>query len=182
MTETTAYTRAEIDRLLADGTIAARTVDGFGLNIVVDPEDAAGFLVAKVYTEEEAANGPTDDAAIVTDVRTGRLFWLIRHEDGPAEADDITDAVRRYEAERGELIGHVGVDSGCVMIGDPCYGADEGTDALMEAIIAARGDISTPRGELGGIAVSTPFGDGVFPVYVHRDSDGRIFRVTVEFD
>jgi hypothetical protein len=70
------------------------------------------------------------------------------------------------------------------MIGDPCYGEDEKPGALMDAIVAAAGtaaEVCTPRGDLGGIAVPTPFGDRIYPVFVHRDSDGRVLRLEVDF-
>ena len=71
-----------------------------------------------------------------------------------------------------------------MMIGDPCYGEGEKPGALMEAVVAAAetaAEVCTPRGDLGGIVVATAYGDGIYPVFAHRDSDGRIIRMTVEF-
>lgn len=98
-----------------------------------------------------------------------------------------------------ERIGSIGVDSGQIMIGDPCYlkqwgghdfkafGADKyepsGEYSYNGACLAT---LSTKRGgELGNglaVAVSSGYGDGDYPVFVERDFSGRIMRVTVVFD
>jgi hypothetical protein len=106
-------------------------------------------------------------------------------------------------SERGEtlseiLIGHVGVDSGQVMVGDPCYLDDfeaqgDGPERMdhpepypfsyegaCSATLSARA-----AGELGsGLAVvaSTGWGDGLYPVYAEVDpTSGRIAALRVVF-
>jgi hypothetical protein len=97
----------------------------------------------------------------------------------------------------GELIGHVGVDSGQIMIGDPCYlrqwGGHDFTSFGSEyepsgeysydgACLATLSDKGA--GELGNglaIATQTGYGDGNYPVYVERTAEGRIASVTIVF-
>jgi hypothetical protein len=97
------------------------------------------------------------------------------------------------------LAGRVGVDSGQLVVGDPCYfsgdngwttdvgefePSDEGqpftyTGACNVTLSAAS------CGELGegmAVATRTTFGDGVYPVYVELDPAGRPVRLVVELD
>ena len=99
------------------------------------------------------------------------------------------------------LVGRVGVDAGMVMVGDPCY-LDKFTDHEFddEKVEAqkAKGkyDYSysgacaatlseNSAGELGradAVAVSSGYGDGVYPVYAHYNHEGRIVRMEVVFN
>jgi hypothetical protein len=98
-------------------------------------------------------------------------------------------------------VGSVGVDAGMVMVGDPCY-LDKFTDhdfddAKVEAqkangkyeysysgaCAATLSDNSA--GELGNadaVAVSSGYGDGVYPVFATYNHDGRIVKLEVIFD
>jgi hypothetical protein len=98
------------------------------------------------------------------------------------------------------LVGRVGVDAGMVMVGDPCY-LDKFTDhdfddekveaqkakgkyeySYSGACAATLGENSA--GELGradAVAVSSGYGDGVYPVYAHYNHEGRIERLEVVF-
>ncbi len=144
--------------------------------------DNGAELVSELPPDtEDTAASPLPTAEVYC-LMSRSFFDVIRCGDGLMAFP--TSPALRDEAARGELVGHVGVDSAVVMLGDPCYGDGEKPSALMEAIIdaAKAGDpVCTPRGDLGGIAVFTPFGDGVFPVLVHCDSHGRIVRMAVEF-
>jgi hypothetical protein len=95
------------------------------------------------------------------------------------------------------LVGTVSVDSGQVMIGDPCYLHDwDANDYSAEAVATGSRDydyasacaatLSPLRaGELkNGLAVvtSTAWGDGLYPVYLTYDSDGRVTKVEIIFD
>ena len=94
------------------------------------------------------------------------------------------------------LIGYVGVDSGQVMLTDPCYLADFTNDNLPVSTDDPSGKPTAPSypysyvgachatlsakqgGELGrslGVATSTAYGDGRYPVYqiVTRSSFGE---------
>ena len=91
-----------------------------------------------------------------------------------------------------KLIGYCAVDSGQIMISDPCYSLD-----------GEYGDTSTPYGKCceittqaeqaqgeviikgtGGSAVvsSTATGDGSYPVYATYTKGGQIKSLTIEFD
>lgn len=107
-----------------------------------------------------------------------------------------------------KLVGRVGVDSGQIMIVDPCYAVHEEGDTRettleqhgfgYKAICHATTDMSKVWPELGpfkgddsGVAelgrslavVTGNFGgDGVFPVYAEFGDNGMVRSLTVEFD
>ena len=91
-----------------------------------------------------------------------------------------------------ELIGHVGVDAGCVQIGDPCYTHAEAGDwneycdkvlSKMDAPDYTNfAQIPYDKGHEGkAIVVGSGYGDGFYPVTVTRNDDGRIASVLVTF-
>lgn len=97
------------------------------------------------------------------------------------------------------IIGHVWVDSGQMMLGDPCYLSDwqgqtvafdrPGEYSYAGACTATTsnelaGIIGTDqRGSAEGMAAvfSTGYGDGTYPVEVTY-RDGRVMSVTIVFD
>ena len=101
-----------------------------------------------------------------------------------------------------KLLGHVGVDAGMLMIGDPCYfigkDATVNTEVFPTWSVACNelfcaGDhgrdhpylIESAFGALLGIAVRTTHGDGSYPVHLEAYKDGRgktRRRLTVELD
>ena len=105
-----------------------------------------------------------------------------------------------------ELIGHIGVDAGCVQIGDPCYTHEKAGDwteycntvlSKMDEVRVGGGlrppgqcykarknfaQIPYDMGHEGkAIVVGSGYGDGVYPVTVTRNDDGRIASVLVTF-
>lgn len=102
-------------------------------------------------------------------------------------------------------VGQVGVDAGMVMVGDPCYLSGYGkksTDGFewvetevetqkasgrydysySGACAATLSDHSA--GQLGigdAVAVSSGYGDGVYPVYATYNHEGRITKLEVVF-
>lgn len=92
------------------------------------------------------------------------------------------------------LVGHISVDTGLCMVGDPCYrvGAEctdwsaflEKYPQILKMGLYARVDHEFDVGGdwVAGAAmvVSTGYGDGAYPVCVTVE-DGRVARVTVEF-
>lgn len=85
------------------------------------------------------------------------------------------------------LIGHVGVDSGSLMIGDPCYldggfDYDEWVDSVdfEKYVFPGPSDYAKP-GEGSTVAFPTYFGDGTYPVYAEQDSGGNL-RVIIELE
>jgi hypothetical protein len=102
-------------------------------------------------------------------------------------------------------VGSVGVDAGMVMVGDPCYLNTYGKESAdgfewvesevdaqkstkkfdysySGACAATLGEDSA--GELGraaAVAVSSGYGDGVYPVYATYNHEGRISKLEVVF-
>lgn len=95
-----------------------------------------------------------------------------------------------------EYVGSFGVDSGQVMVGDPCY-LDEwksnrndewnlegkvGQYSYQGASATTLTDLSS--GELGignAVVFSTGYGDGLYPVYALINDEGRIEKVVIDF-
>ena len=92
---------------------------------------------------------------------------------------------------KNEVVGYCGVDSGQLILCDPCYllnTESQDLETMYNNIIEVTckdkfaGQFGSPTHQHVGVAVSTGWGDGWYPVMVHRDSHGRIMRVAVEFD
>ena len=94
------------------------------------------------------------------------------------------------------LAGHFAVDSGQAMVGDPCY-LDEwktnvGEDWNLEGKVgdysyqgASATTLESNYGELGistAVVFSTGYGDGLYPVYVQMNEDGRVTKVVIDFE
>ena len=113
-----------------------------------------------------------------------------------------------YENDSWEYIGSIGVDSGQMMLSDPCYVKDfEDSDdvvELMDAIKNGSDDSYSYTGacsqsntsqqagvlvnDIGaelGVVCSSGFGDGVYPVFVKRHDfgnyDTRVVEMKIEF-
>ena len=93
--------------------------------------------------------------------------------------------------------GSFAVDSGQAIVGDPCQlnrwkHRAEGTPFEHEAnkgeygYLGASGvTIADTFGELGtadAVAFSTGYGDGLYPVYVKLNDDGRVVMVVIDFE
>ena len=96
-----------------------------------------------------------------------------------------------------ELIhaGDFAVDSGQAMVGDPCYldqwNTNEGDEWNLEGKVgeysyqgASATTLAQDFGGLGNSAVvfSTGYGDGLYPVYIQMNEDGRVSKVVIDFD
>tara|TARA_B100001094_G_scaffold330463_1_gene395731 strand:- start:3329 stop:3667 length:339 start_codon:yes stop_codon:yes gene_type:complete len=87
----------------------------------------------------------------------------------------------------GNLIGHCGVDSGQIMLVDPCYvlkddftpNTDPTGGAYDEACRITLG-IGAGQHSLG-VVTSTMWGDGNYPVYADMEGN-RVRSVTIVFD
>lgn len=100
--------------------------------------------------------------------------------------------IYKSELEGWELAGGIGVDAGLCWIGDPCYILHQGQD-LPETLgknwsefCCKLKDNTTSfnyaAGHEGlGVAVSTGWGDGFYPVYVRKEN-GRVMEARVIFD
>lgn len=88
-----------------------------------------------------------------------------------------------------KIIGYCGVDSGQILLIDPCYvwGDDffpDGEPTGGNYDTACRITLGeNGAGEVaGGVVTGTYYGDGNYPVIAEMDSSGRILRVTIDFD
>jgi hypothetical protein len=93
------------------------------------------------------------------------------------------------------LAGYFSVDSGQAMVGDPCYLDEwdsntndewniEGKEGQYSYHGASAVTLSNQFGSLGFNAVvfSTGYGDGLYPVYVKLNDDGRVSKVVIDFE
>ena len=94
------------------------------------------------------------------------------------------------------LAGRIGIDSGQAMVGDPCYIDNwdtnknddwniEGKEGQYSYHGASATTLANSYGELGnGTAVvfNTGYGDGLYPVYVQINDDGRVSKVVIDFE
>ncbi len=94
------------------------------------------------------------------------------------------------------LAGHFGVDSGQAMVGDPCYldqwKTNEGDEWNLEGKVGeysyqgvSATTLESNYGTVGmhsAVAFSTGYGDGIYPVYVQLNEDGRVSKVVIDFE
>ena len=92
-------------------------------------------------------------------------------------------------------VGVIGVDAGLCWVGDPCYCVtkdaterpaetwSEFCDKLQDGReVDGAYPFNFQLGHAGlGIAVSTGYGDGVYPVSVRKNAEGRVMAVMVNF-
>jgi hypothetical protein len=92
--------------------------------------------------------------------------------------------------------GSFGVDSGQAMVGDPCYldGWDtnkndewnlEGKKGEYSYQGVSARTLEDNFGQVGAasaVVFSTGYGDGIYPVYVQINSDGRVSKVVIDFE
>jgi hypothetical protein len=94
------------------------------------------------------------------------------------------------------LAGHFSVDSGQAMVGDPCYldawnnNTDDewNLDGKMGEYSyhgASATTLANSYGELGistAVVFNTGYGDGLYPVYVQMNDDGRVSKIVIDFE
>ena len=79
------------------------------------------------------------------------------------------------------------VDAGLIWIGDPCYiMGDDATNRVTDWMdfcdkLDNNSGVSTPLGHGTGVAVSSGYGDGCYPVDIEYNSEGRPSKVTITF-
>ena len=92
--------------------------------------------------------------------------------------------------------GSFAVDSGQAMVGDPCYLDDWDTNKNDEWNLegklnqysyqgASATTLANSYGQLGfatAVVFSTGYGDGLYPVYVQMNDDGRVSKVVIDFE
>lgn len=89
-------------------------------------------------------------------------------------------------------VGDVGVDSGQVMIVDPCYVLKGDFDDKSQGSYGAVCDVTLSEDGYGefiatgiagnAIASSSGYGDGNYPVYGEINGDGRVVALHIYFD
>jgi hypothetical protein len=103
--------------------------------------------------------------------------------------------VRNTVEEHFERIGSVGVDSGQILVTDPCYVLDHESqgwqaniggrhpnyDDVLNTYKTFSEPYIEPWGSATAIVVGTLYGDGCYPVYV-RYVDGRAAQVVIDFE
>ena len=80
----------------------------------------------------------------------------------------------------------IGVDAGCIWVGDPCY--IMGDDASFKVkdwqefcnTLDFDATVQTPLGEGIGMLINSGYGDGCYPVDIEY-SEGRVAKVTITF-
>jgi hypothetical protein len=85
----------------------------------------------------------------------------------------VSDEEKR--AHEIELVGHVGVDTGTLVLIDPCYAFD--STAIFDEL-GERAHAEVPG---AAVAVRTGYGDGWYPVYATRNADGRVIGIEIKF-
>ena len=92
-----------------------------------------------------------------------------------------------------EQVGVIGVDAGLCWIGDPCYCVTPDStehpaqtwSEFCDKLFEDTSDTKQWNHKLGhsglGVSVSTGYGDGTYPVYVKRNSEGLITEAKVVF-
>ena len=105
-----------------------------------------------------------------------------------------------------KIIGYVGVDSGQVIITDPCYIDSEWEVTNDESVLGVNkkdkgkynyrgcayatltspnsgGQLNFSKGHAGaGVASSTGWGDGLYPVTAYYDKDDRVKELRIKFN
>lgn len=88
------------------------------------------------------------------------------------------------------------VDSGQAMVGDPCYLDQWDTNSEDEFVPenhagkysylgACNQTINEAYGSIGdssAVVFSTGYGDGIYPVYVKTNDEGRVTMVVIDFE
>lgn len=88
------------------------------------------------------------------------------------------------------MIGYCGVDSGTIMIADPCYLIDKGWGEkdYEKEVVGMKGMTRQIKNNIGaekGVLSSTGIGDGCYPVYAEIVNEGewgkRVKSLTIKF-
>jgi hypothetical protein len=88
-------------------------------------------------------------------------------------------------------IGDCYVDAGLIWIGDPCYvmgsDSDSGVDKWcdfcdkLHATPHGCNNYSAPLGAGTGLAITSGYGDGRYPVHIKKNHEGRVISATITF-
>ena len=92
-----------------------------------------------------------------------------------------------------KIIGYCGVDSGQLLIIDPCYldkwtdGDFAGSDKVVNNSYAKACNITLSKEkagetEEGGVVFASGYGDGTYPVIATYNEDNRIIKVEIKMN
>ena len=85
-------------------------------------------------------------------------------------------------------VGSIFVDAGLCWIGDPCYVLGDDASSRVtdwmefcKKLPKGNDNFSNPLGEGTGMAISTGYGDGEYPVYIETNEEGRVSEIKIVF-
>ena len=82
-------------------------------------------------------------------------------------------------SKESNIIGYCPVDSGQILLIDPCYVWDGDSEEYEEACHITLGE---GAGEVKlGVVTKTAYGDGLYPVKATYDEHDRIVSITIDF-
>ena len=129
-----------------------------------------------------------------------KFFNNVNDDDDDDDDDDEEETVSANKSPREltgvEFVGHITVDSGQVIVGDPCYlkvwdGNEnepftiEGQQGQYSYLGSCEATLSEDGfGTLNNgfaVALSSGYGDGTYPVYVKKNDNGKIALAIIDF-
>lgn len=128
-----------------------------------------------------------------------RLARIARDERKARLAAEIRERQMKRFLRRKEIIGHIGVDTAQLLIGDPCYIVDKPMgrmdwDKFCDEIIPlpeppaempTHWTIPFERHPTSGVlqaaVIKTGYGDGAYPIEIEVNDEGRVMRVSIVF-
>ncbi|WP_281202661.1 hypothetical protein [Cytobacillus kochii] len=140
----------------------------------VKTEEAVDFLILdKLQCPERVA--------IIMELGEEYELRRVTKETNLVEKLDYWFNYYRNEHVNLQHIGSVGVDSGMLMISDPCY-VKEAVNDKCEQIYEATKEKGAAQILNGySLGLNTAYGDGIYDVYAKKDEHGRILKVEIAF-
>nr|WP_263327860.1 DUF4241 domain-containing protein [Neobacillus sp. Marseille-Q6967] len=92
--------------------------------------------------------------------------------------------VHKMEIGNKEIVGRVAVDSGQLLITDPCYLEKKSNESLYEEVCKKTTSPKRLGQVLNGLAFATSsgYGDGIYDVFAEKDEEGRVISIEIRFD
>lgn len=91
-----------------------------------------------------------------------------------------------YKMETGakQIVGSVCVDSGQLLITDPCYLNEKKNEELYEEVCKITTSPNSLGQVLNGLAIATSsgYGDGIYDVLAEKDEEGKVISIEIRFD
>lgn len=84
-------------------------------------------------------------------------------------------------SQKWETIGRIGVDSGTIMFIDPCY-LVPGEDWSNFCAEYEKKEVGRSAILRGGVAITTPHGDGTYAVKARYNKRGQIVEIRMNFE